>query len=51
MHLDWITFVTLDALALVIQLIGGAIASSHNTNNATNGGNVMLAGTVILLGM
>lgn len=49
--LDSIIFITADVTALVIQAVGGALASIANTlEGADRGGNIMLAGIVIQLG-
>lgn len=43
-------FVCWDVVALVVQAVGGGIASGNSTSDATTGGNIMLAGIVIQLG-
>ena len=44
-------FVTSDVLALVIQAVGGAIASGANTNAGSKlGSNIMLAGIFAQMG-
>lgn len=46
--LDSVIFVCADVVALVIQAAGGGIASGSDSNL---GGNIMLAGIIIQLGM
>ncbi|KAF8601741.1 RTA1-domain-containing protein [Ceratobasidium sp. AG-I] len=46
-----IIFITADVTALVIQAVGGALASIADTlDGANQGGNIMLAGIIIQLG-
>ena len=49
--LDSIIFCTIDFAALVIQALGGGIASSANTDSGSKlGADIMLVGIIIQLG-